>query len=44
MPPKDYKVEVVPDAKAGLCMNCENRETCPLSKTEGGIWFCNEYE
>jgi hypothetical protein len=36
-------VENSGDTKMGLCMNCENRESCPLAKTEGGIWFCNEY-
>jgi len=37
-------VQEAPDRTLGLCMNCEHRATCPLSKTEGGIWFCNEYE
>ncbi|MGA2992725.1 MAG: hypothetical protein ABSD88_19825 [Candidatus Korobacteraceae bacterium] len=48
--PAKKELRVLPDqvekpgnAKMGLCMNCEDRETCPLSKTEGGIWFCNEY-
>ncbi len=27
----------------GLCINCENRFTCGNSKTEGGIWHCEEY-
>ena len=29
---------------AGLCVNCENRETCALRKPEGGVWHCNEYQ
>jgi hypothetical protein len=28
----------------GLCVNCENRETCTLTKREGGIWHCEEYQ
>ena len=27
----------------GLCMNCDNAETCTLPKPEGGIWHCEEY-
>jgi len=29
---------------AGLCVNCENRETCTYPKPEGGVWHCDEYE
>jgi hypothetical protein len=29
---------------AGLCVNCENRETCTYRKPEGGVWHCEEYE
>lgn len=28
----------------GLCVNCENKETCMLPKAEGGVWYCEEYE
>ena len=28
----------------GLCIHCENRFTCINSKTEGGIWHCEEYK
>jgi len=28
----------------GLCVDCLARSTCKLSKTAGGIWFCEEYE
>jgi len=27
----------------GLCVNCENRDTCTMQKDEGGIWHCEEY-
>lgn len=27
----------------GLCMNCDHRKTCPLAKSEGGVWHCEEY-
>lgn len=27
----------------GLCCNCENRETCVIPKSEGGVWHCEEY-
>jgi len=27
----------------GLCVNCENRETCTMRKGEGGVWHCEEY-
>ena len=27
----------------GLCSNCEDHETCPIPKPEGGIWHCEEY-
>ena len=27
----------------GLCVNCENRETCTFPKAEGGVWHCDEY-
>lgn len=28
----------------GLCVNCENRDSCSLPKAESGIWHCEEYE
>ena len=28
----------------GLCVNCVYRDTCKLSKPEGGVWHCEEYE
>jgi hypothetical protein len=28
----------------GLCVNCIHRDTCSLSKMEGGVWHCEEYE
>ena len=27
----------------GLCVNCEDRDTCTFTKPEGGIWHCEEY-
>ena len=27
----------------GLCMNCDHRKTCPLAKSEGGVWHCEDY-
>jgi len=27
----------------GLCMNCENRESCTTSQSQGGVWHCEEY-
>jgi len=33
-----------PPKYAGLCFNCENRETCTYPKPEGGVWRCEEYE
>ncbi len=27
----------------GLCMNCDHRASCPLAKSEGGVWHCEEY-
>ncbi len=28
----------------GLCINCENRDTCTFSKPKEGVLYCNEYE
>jgi len=33
-----------PGRYAGLCVNCEHRETCTYPKPEGGVWHCEEYE
>ena len=27
----------------GLCVNCENRETCRLPRPKEGVWHCEEY-
>jgi hypothetical protein len=32
------------DKYKGLCINCENRETCNLQVPESGVWHCEEYE
>ena len=31
------------DELAGLCSNCDVRETCIYPKPEGGVWRCEEY-
>ncbi len=31
------------DKYKGLCVNCENRETCQIRNSEIGIWHCEEY-
>jgi hypothetical protein len=28
----------------GLCLICDNRETCTFPKPEGGVWHCEEYQ
>ena len=28
----------------GLCMDCENNETCMFAKPEEGVWHCSEYQ
>ena len=28
----------------GLCVNCEDRDTCKLPRPKGGIWHCEEYK
>lgn len=33
-----------PGRHAGLCVNCEHRETCTYPRPEGGVWHCEEYE
>ena len=27
----------------GLCVNCENRQTCAHPKPAGGVWHCEDY-
>ncbi len=27
----------------GLCVNCDNRDTCMHANTEVGVWHCEEY-
>ena len=27
----------------GLCVNCENRQTCAHPKLAGGVWHCEDY-
>ena len=28
---------------AGLCSDCQDRETCTFPRVEGGVWHCEEY-
>jgi hypothetical protein len=34
-----------PDSRTrlGLCVNCDNRESCCHTIPEGGVWYCEEY-
>jgi len=27
----------------GLCVTCENRQSCTMAKQAGGVWHCEEY-
>ena len=29
---------------AGLCVNCDHRQTCAHPRPEGGVWHCEDYE
>jgi len=31
------------DGFKGLCINCDNRQTCRLPKSDHGVWHCEEY-
>jgi hypothetical protein len=31
------------DKYKGLCVNCDNRETCQIRNAEIGVWHCEEY-
>ena len=50
MPEGDRAVRVQPKetrstrGRIGLCVNCDNVETCDSPKPEGGIWHCEEYQ
>lgn len=33
-----------PGTSKGLCMDCDNRETCLYAKPEEGVWHCTEYQ
>jgi len=35
--------QITPDAAMGLCCNCENRGSCTLRDSPGGVWHCEEY-
>ena len=42
-PSETWKQDWSADVAVGLCGNCENRATCKLCRTPGGVWFCEEY-
>ncbi|MEO0071407.1 MAG: hypothetical protein ABIK39_04925 [candidate division WOR-3 bacterium] len=31
------------DKYKGLCVNCENRDSCQIRNKEIGVWHCEEY-
>jgi hypothetical protein len=44
IPPwKDFNSLEDPTRFKGLCINCENRNTCVNTRVEGGVWHCEEY-
>lgn len=44
-PPKDFRKSTKESVSVkGLCVNCDNLETCKLRKPENGIWHCEEYQ
>jgi hypothetical protein len=40
---KDALRAVSPGDCVGLCVNCEDRDTCAFPKPPGGVWHCEEY-
>jgi hypothetical protein len=34
---------VRPNNLLGLCSTCEDWETCAFPRSEGGVWYCEEY-
>lgn len=46
---KGLKISALPaeksdiDISMGLCCNCENRDSCKLRHSPGGIWHCEAY-
>jgi hypothetical protein len=41
--PAPYPAVTETPPLAGLCANCELRESCTYPKPPGGVWHCNEY-
>ena len=41
--PAPENAEAPLDATLGLCCNCENRGSCTLQNSPGGVWHCEEY-
>ncbi len=40
----ELDVQAIPSYHKGLCMNCDERETCMLPRPESGVWHCEEYK
>ena len=47
--PERLKLSALPEEKSdidismGLCCNCENRKSCKMRHSPGGIWHCEGY-
>lgn len=41
---KETMKEISIDNRAGLCSNCDNKETCTFERSESGVWHCEEYK
>lgn len=41
--PVTAEEQIFPGTTMGLCCNCENRDSCALRRTPGGVWHCEEY-
>jgi len=39
----EYKPRTNTTEFKGLCMNCENRNSCGFLRPNGGVWHCDEY-
>ncbi len=36
-------IGAIPGRMKGLCINCDNRDSCMLPTRDGGVWHCEEY-
>jgi len=41
--PASSEEDAALDTAMGLCCNCENRDSCTLRHSPGGVWHCEEY-